>query len=113
MINCPKCGKELGDSTEQCYFCGAYIHEDSEKKIAKEKRDRNKRKYQLREVRNTKEIVGGFFLGLFLSVLSLFFVLMIIRRRDVTYGAIIGIIVQAALGFLSTIVYWILAISFS
>ena len=108
MIKCPNCQKELGDATEQCYFCGAYIHEDSQRKIEKEKKLKTKPQAQMRQVRNWGQIIGGFFLGLVITVLLVWIIVMFVKKRDFVLGLIIGAVTSAIASLILTIIYTII-----
>jgi len=101
---CTNCGKEIGDATEQCYFCGSYVKEGAKERLEKAKKQKNKPDLRVVSDRNWKHIILGFFCGLIMSVVGLLMVIFLIRRRDLTLGCIIGF----SLSTLAYIVYVIL-----
>ena len=105
---CKNCGKEISDVADQCYFCGAFVDEGAEKRIALARKQRNKPQFKTKRVIMWGQLIGGFFMGLVLSFIAVIITINFIQKHDFTVGAIIGMVTSAVVSFIFTLILYIL-----
>lgn len=104
-MECPNCGREISDTALQCYFCDAYVKEGAEEELKKRKKRNKQEKVKTVRTSNFKvwRFICGLLLGLVLSGFSLFITISVINKRDLTIGAVVGIILGAIVAIITTI----------
>ena len=104
---CPSCGKKIGDDTDQCYFCGAFVKEGAEQRVQALKKAKRSRKpeFRTRPVINWGQIILGFFCGFFGSFIVIILLITLFRRRELLLGALIGCVTSGVLSIILTIVF--------